>query len=372
MENEENNINLFFDKVHVEPSNTFMRTCDSFAGSLFTDNYNVALIGVSEEPSKASVADAIRKQLYPLKGNFRNIKVADLGNIKPGEKDNNAFFGLQYVIEHLTAKGIVCIVMGDNQRLTSAMVEGLAHNRTNLALSVLDSRIDIGCDLNIPGKTNASNFLLPLSFHSAIDFCNILGFQQYYCSDSQYQHMEKHNAIDPNMRLGLLRSSLYKAEPTLRDTDIFSIDMNVIRQSDAPAASQPSPNGLMGEEACQLMRYAGTSDRLSVAGIFGMECEYDQRNQTAALAAQMLWHLFEGLDRRVGDYPATDIEKCRKFVIPGEREAELHFYFSPKLNRWWVEVPTKSGKKIMACQPTDYEDAKKNQTPAVWFRHFMK
>ncbi len=372
MENEENGIELFFNKAEISKGKqSHMSKGDSFEGCLVEKGYNVALIGVNDG-GKDCVADAIRHELYQLRGCFSHLKIADLGNIKEGKGKDNALFGLQCAIEQLTAKGITCVVMGNNQRLTTALVEGLGKNKKELALTVLDSRLDLGANLNAPGKINENNFLFPLSIHPAISYCNVLGYQQYYNSESQFNYMLQKNAIEPTQRLGLLRNNLQKTEPILRDTDVFSIDLNAIRQADAPAATHPSPNGLMGEEACQLMRYAGTSDRMSVIGLFGMECEFDQRNQTAALSAQMLWHLLEGLDNRVGDYPASDINNCKKLIIPGELEFEFHFYFSAKLNRWWVEVPTKNGKKIMACQPYDYDDAKKGQTPSVWFRHFMK
>lgn len=375
MENEGNKVSLFFDKPTVSTrQNTLMSAEDTLGGKLVDADYNIALIGVSdnEEAGGASVADAIRKSLYALKGNFKKLKIADLGNIKTGGQENNSLFGLQCVVEQLTAQGVVCIVLGNNQRLTTAMVEGLSKNKEGLSLSVIDSRLDLGCDLNKPQKINEHNFLLPLTIHPAVDFCNVLAFQQYYCSEAQLDFMEQNNALDTQLRLGALRYKLFQAEPTLRDTDVLSIDMNAIRQADAPAATHPSPNGLMGEEACQLMRFAGTSDRISVIGLFGMETKFDSREQTSALAAQLVWHLLEGLDRRVGDYPASDISNCQKNIIPGEREMELHFYFSSKLNRWWVEVPTKKGKRIMACQPNDYENAKQGQTPAIWFRNFLK
>lgn len=373
MGNEENSIDLFFDKVETsKKTNAYMDKAETVASKLNSKKYDVALIGVSEasKPKGGFVADAIRKGLYPLKGGFKNIKIADLGNIKIGQKKGNSFYGLQCVVEQLTAKGIVCIVMGDDQRLTAALVNGLGNNKQDLVLSVLDSRLDLGLKLNTPSKVDAQNYLLPLTIHPAISFCNILGYQQYYCSDAQINYMQQKNSLETEHRLGMLRNNLFKIEPTLRDTDILSIDMNVIRQADAPAATMPSPNGLMGEEACQLMRYAGTSDKISVVGLFGMECQYDQRNQTAELAAQMIWHLLEGLDNRVADYP--EFKNCKQMIIPGDKEMELHFLFSPKLNRWWVEVPTQKGKKLMACQSTDYENAKKGETPSVWFRHFMK
>lgn len=384
MENEENSIELFFNKAEINTTaNTHMQKKDSFAGQLCSKGYNVALIGVSDHNQKnGNVADAIRKELYTLKGGFKHLKIADLGNIKPGNKKDNTYFGLQCVIEQLTAKGVVCIVMGNNQKFTSATVEGLRHHNNEISLSLLDSRLDLGANLNMPGKTNENNFLLPLTIHPSIRFCNVLGFQQYYCSDTQLQYMERHNAIDTfsrnvnsidySTRIGRLRQNLFKAEPILRDTDILSIDMNVVRQADAPAATHPSPNGFKGEEVCQLLQYAGTSDRISIIGLFGMENKYDQRGQTAALAAQMLWHFIEGLDNRAGDYPSSSIENCKKLVIPGEEENELHFYYSDKLKHWWVEVPTKNGTRIMACQEKDYEDAKLGVKPNVWFRHFLK
>ena len=384
MENEENSIELFFDNVEINTgNNAHMQKKDSFSGQLCKKGYNVALIGVSDHNQKnGCVADAIRKELYTLKGGFKHLKIADLGNIKQGTRKNNSFFGLQCVIEQLTAKGVVCIVMGNNQNFTCAMVEGLRQHHDEISLSLLDSRFDLGTSLNVSSKTNENNFLLPLTIHPAISFCNVIGFQQYYCSDAQLQYMEQHNAIDTfhrnvnsidyTTRIGRLRQDLFRAEPILRDTDILSIDMNVVRQADAPAATHPSPNGFWGEEACQLLQYAGTSDRIAVAGLFGMENKYDQRGQTAALAAQMLWHFIEGLDNRAGDYPASSIDKCKKLIIPGEDENELHFFFSDKLKHWWVEVPTKRGKRIMACLAKDYEEAKSGVKPNVWFRHFLK
>ncbi len=63
-------------------------------------------------------------------------------------------------------------------------------------------------------------------------------------------------------RLGHIQSKLEEAEPILRNADILSFDISAIRQSDAPACATTTPNGLYGEEACQVMRYAGMSDKL--------------------------------------------------------------------------------------------------------------
>ena len=93
MENEENSIELFFDNVEINTgSNAHMQKKDSFSGQLCKKGYNVALIGVSDHNQKnGCVADAIRKELYTLKGGFKHLKIADLGNIKQGTRKNNSF-----------------------------------------------------------------------------------------------------------------------------------------------------------------------------------------------------------------------------------------------------------------------------------------
>ena len=62
-------------------------------------------------------------------------------------------------------------------------------------------------------------------------------------------------------RLGEVRSCMEDAEPVIRNADMISVDVSAIRFPDAPGSHNESPNGFYGDEACQLMRYAGMSDK---------------------------------------------------------------------------------------------------------------
>jgi formiminoglutamase len=91
------------------------------------------------------------------------------------------------------------------------------------------------------------------------------------------------------VRIGDVRQAIHLTEPLFRDSDAAIFDISSVRQSDAPGTISPSPNGFYGEEICLLSRYAGISDKLKVFGLFDVNPEFDIRNQTTGLAAQILW-----------------------------------------------------------------------------------
>jgi len=72
-------------------------------------------------------------------------------------------------------------------------------------------------------------------------------------------------------------------------------DLNAIKHSDAPGTKKIQPNGLTGEEACQLSRYSGISDATQCFGIFEYEPSIDEQGITAKVIAQMVWYFLDGL-----------------------------------------------------------------------------
>ena len=57
---------------------------------------------------------------------------------------------------------------------------------------------------------------------------------------------------------------------TVLSSSVTAFSMASVRSSDAPETRLASPNGLYAEEACQLARFAGLSDKLSVFQIFDL------------------------------------------------------------------------------------------------------
>ena len=179
------------------------------------------------------------------------------------------------------------------------------------------------------------------------------------------------------IRLGFARSEMSEVEPFLRDSDMVSLDINAIKQADAPGHATPSVNGFYGEEACQLAKYAGLSDRLSCFCVFEINPNFDVNNQTVELAAQIIWHFVQGFYLRQKDFPVSDLKKYIKFIVNFEKsEQKLIFYKSPKTERWWIEIPyeekNKEKKLIIPCSYQDYFKATRQEIPDKWWKYFQK
>jgi arginase family enzyme len=367
-------IDIYFENPGEIPSDVqFLPEADSFRSNLKKENYNVALIGVKSELHSSNkgcalAPDAIRKHLYGLRGNFDNVRVCDLGNIRKGNKDKDMFFALKDIIAELSAKKIIPVVIGGSQDFSVPVFEGLKENLDEVNISVVDSRIDISKDVNSLAPFPFLNQIIDDEKLSKLD---LLGYQSYYSSDEQLQLLKDHNFF--GIRLGALRGDLGKTEPIFRDCDFLSFDIASIRQSDAPGNSIPSPNGLFGEEACQLARFAGFSDRIASFGMFEVNPYFDNNDQTSALAAQVIWHFVEALNNRYGDYPVRAINTYQKYIIPDMTgNDEMVFYHNNLNNRWWIEIPTKKGKRIYSCSYEDYRYANSNQIPEIWMKYYMK
>ena len=67
----------------------------------------------------------------------------------------------------------------------------------------------------------------------------------------------------------------------MRNTDFLSFDISAIQHAYAKANVYSSPNGLDGEQACKILRYAGVSDKVSVIGLFEYNQDLDDFNQSA-------------------------------------------------------------------------------------------
>ncbi len=70
-------------------------------------------------------------------------------------------------------------------------------------------------------------------------------------------------------RVGHVKESIEEMEPVIRNSNLFSFDISAIVNAYAPANVVSSPNGLNGEEACLLLRYAGMSPNVNSIGIYG-------------------------------------------------------------------------------------------------------
>ena len=178
-----------------------------------------------------------------------------------------------------------------------------------------------------------------------------------------------------SVRLGNIRSDISIVEPILRDADILSFDICAIKHSDAPANQFSSPNGLHADEACQIARYAGLSDSVSSFGIYGLNPVNEKTNQTAGLAAQVIWYFIDGYSARKIENPLTDNQNFKVFIVSHkDMEYEITFYKSLVTNRWWMEIPKadSSNPVIIACSHEDYQQACNHEVPDLWWKSYQR
>lgn len=368
-------LDLYLDKcedLHVDFANFPQRF--SFETDLIKENYNVAIIGVKSEmnnanPGSATAPDAVRRQLYSLRGGFSNLKIADLGNLKRGKSVADTYAALRYVTEELLSANVLPVIIGGSHELTLALYEAMKTVKEQIRTTIVDCKLDY--PFNSDDIFDANTFLNKIICDEQNEEFNLLAYQGYYCPKNIINELQ--NKKCQFMRAGEMFRNIAVTEPTLRDTDLLSIDMSAIRHADSPGFARTIPNGLTGEEICQLAHFAGLSDRLSAFGLFEANPSFDDSDQTTSLAAQIIWHFLEGADNRYGDYPKRDINNYeeRVAIFPSEDEKDIHFFHNRVNGRWWIKIPTQTGDKIYACLPSDYQTACEGDIPDIWMRHYM-
>jgi len=157
----------------------------------------------------------------------------------------------------------------------------------------------------------------------------------------------------------------------------LSFSISAIKQSEAPGLLRPTPSGLFSEEACQICRYAGMSDKLSSFGIYGYSAIHDNEDQTAKVIAQMIWYFIDGFSNRKFDFPATNEGLVEYIVEIDQLEEQLTFWKSNKSGRWWIQVPVKTKEQhdrhhLIPCSYTDYKMACKEELPERLINAFKK
>jgi formiminoglutamase len=342
------------------------------------EGFDIAILGVRETRNSTDnigcevAPDVVREQLYSLMKNAGEFKIIDLGNIEKGATVQDTYVALKYVINDLLKSKILPVVIGGSHDLTYAQYLAYEDLRKPLHFVVADEKIDL---YNIEDTIYDENFLMKIFTHSPNYLFNfsIIGHQAYYIHDEALATLERLNF--DSYRLGVVRKKMEDIEPILRDADFLSFDMQAIRSADAQGVVNTTPNGLYAEEACQIMRYAGLSNRLSSLGIYQYNPAYDYRNQTAILMAQMIWYFVDGFYDRKNDNPAENEEGFIKFIVDiSDTEQELVFYKSKLSDRWWMQIhDTKENKThLISCSYNDYKQACSDELPDKWLKSLAR
>jgi formiminoglutamase len=347
------------------------------------EGIDIAIIGVNEGRRAgkneicAQAPDEVRKQLYRLfQGTFA-ARIADLGNIAPGHSIEDTYYALSQSVEFLLRKNIVPVIIGGGHDLAYAQFRGYEKLEQTINGVTIDSVFDLG---NPDDEFSSRTFLGKVILHQPNYLFNYshIGYQTYLVEQSQLQMMDK--LYFDVYRLGQIRDNIQEAEPVIRFADFLTFDFSVMKHADAPANANVSPNGFYAEEACQMMWYAGMSDRLTSLGLYEINPQLDTSEMTTQLAAQMIWCFIDGFYARKKDYPSrSNPDYIRFHVFLQDNSYEINFYKSKKSDRWWMEVPYPSQKglkferhTLVPCSQKDYDTACNNEIPDRWWQTYQK
>jgi formiminoglutamase len=377
-------LNDYFNPVSIEgPVFEYLTAQAGFPHniSIHTENnplkdlskFKIALIGVPEgrnSPNAGSLKgpDMIREQLYRLAKIPGKSKIIDLGNMKQGSTFNDTIAGLTDILSNLMSENLFPVIIGGTSALIPAIDRALSKIINRYTLTAVDPRIDFSIERKEPDSFNYLNAILSNHKSTFSHYINI-GYQTYL-NDQQIinRFLKRQSEL---IRIGDVRQAIYLTEPLFRDSDVAIFDISAVRQSDAPGTISTSPNGFYGEEICLLARYAGISDKLKVFGLFDVNPEYDIRNQTTGLAAQILWFFLEGFSQKQYETPVLNISNSGRFIKYHVRitdlEDDLIFVKSNLTDRWWIELPAEKDQNLyVACSHEDYLKANRNEVPERW------
>lgn len=310
--------------------------------------------------SQDDTPDAIRRQFYKLYNWHSGIRIFDAGNIVRGADIDDTRAALRTVLQEVHAAGKIAVVLGGSHDLTLQQYEVFKKTQQVINATVVDMLVD----LDETELTTSRSFLMEMLTTSPnfVAHYNHIGFQSYFVNPVMLETLDKIRF--DFFRVGRVKEQIEEMEPVIRGSHLLSFDLNAVKYSDAPMNKQGSPNGLAGDEACTLTRFAGMSSKLSSFGIYGFDEALDKDDMTATLAAQMLWYFIDGFYLRKHEASLSDKNEFIEYQLQFTGN-DITFIKSKRSNRWWMQLPDGS---FEPCSYNDYLLASENEIPERWLR----
>jgi formiminoglutamase len=343
---------------------------------------HIAIFGVKEErgtktnTGSAKGPDEIRKKLYNLKKGTGAYRIVDLGNLNAGIDLDETYVRISEVCRILLENNVLPLILGGTHDLDYGQYRGYEEMEKLISLLNIDAFLDLD-DNREADKANQHIHKILLHEPNYLLSYTHLAHQLYLIDPSNAAILEK--LYFEAFRIGQMRTNLAEMEPAIRNADLMSFDITAIRSSDAPGNANAQPFGLTGEEACQLCWYAGMNEKLSSAGFYEYNPDFDDATKkTASVIATMIWYFIEGFYHRKHDtnFKSNDF---LKYVVSMAAEPEtITFYKSKVTEKWWMEVAYHqpgarySRNSIIPCSYNDYQIATKGEVPERYISTLAK
>lgn len=320
--------------------------------------------------------DSFRNYLYDLSMPVTwGKKIYDLGTLLPGETIDDTYYALTHIVSELIKRNIVPVIIGGTQDLIVPIYRGFSGSEQMVNITTIDSEVNLG---SVDESITSNSFLSHLLMAKPCNLFNysVIGLQSPYVKQDDIDLFDK--LYFDSLRLGEFNQDFKKAEPLIRYSDILNIDLLALKKADYPCSFNKTTNGFYSEQICQIAKYAGISDKLSLFSILNVfPSQLTECNQ---FVAEVIWYFLDGVFSRKGDFPVGSKKNYKKFIVQLQAaENELIFYKSNLSERWWMEVPYHPSTDskyvrhhLVPCNFEDYEMAMKNELPDLWWKTYQK
>ena len=344
-------------------------------------NAQIAIFGIAEgrgsdtNKGSANGPDEIRRKLYNLKRGTGKYNIVDLGNLKIGIDLDETYLRISEVCRMLLEANVLPVLLGGSHDLDYGQYRGYEEMEKLISLLNVDAFLDLEEGKDKPKARQHINKILLHEPNYLFNYTH-LAHQTYLIDPQSVMVLEK--MYFEAYRIGQLRTNLAEMEPAIRNADLLSFDVTAIKSTDAPGNANAQPFGLTGEEACQICWYAGLNEKLSSAGFYEYNPDFDDAHKkTAAVIATMIWYFIEGFYHRKNEQDFRSNDFIKYVVAMPVKPETISFYKSKFTEKWWMEVsPQRSGKytrnSIVPCSYTDYQIASKGELPDRYINTLAK
>ena len=379
-------LKLYFDPV--DPDLTEQKfSNDSFVQSVYINEEKVpdlegvdlALVGLVEtrgnDELQSTGVNEIRSKLYSMKKGEGSCNIVDLGDLRNGVDLDETYKRIKVVCHDLIKQKVLPILIGGTHDLDLGQFWAYEDEDKLVTILGVDSRLDLD---EKSGQERKGHLHKIFTYEPNYLFnYNQLGHQSYLVNPSSIKTIEQLKFR--MMRLGEMRDDFTRVEPIIREADMMTFDLSSIQKMYCPGGADSEVFGLTGEEACQIMWYAGMNDKLSSLGIYEYDPAQDSMDrQSAMVVATMIWYFVEGFKNRKGEKGFQTNDYVKYVVSLGVEPENITFYKSRLSDKWWMEVPNANHTGIydrsfiVPCDHSDYLDATKGEVPERWINIFSK
>lgn len=382
-------LTIFFSPIEesvfkdINSSSAFFKNLRVFSDKMpdYRDAH-IAFFGVKESrghennDGSSRGPDEIRKKLYQLKRGSGTQRIVDLGNLNPGHDLEETYTRISEVCRMLLENNVLPIIIGGTHDLDYGQYAAYETMEKLVSFLNVDAFLDLE-DRSYPHASRQHINKILLHEPNYLFSYTHLAYQTYLIDPLSVSVLEK--LYFEAFRIGQIRTNLAEIEPAIRNADLLSFDITSIRSTDAPGNGNAQPFGLTGEEACQICWYAGLNEKLSSAGFYEYNPDFDDAHKkTASVIATMIWYFIEGYYHRKNESNFKSNDFIRYTVsMPSEPET-ISFFKSKLSEKWWMEVPYLNGREqyarnsIVPCSYNDYQTAVKGEVPERYINTVAK